>query len=458
MQEMHKIFGEKKSFKERAKHIKKIKQFLLENIDEAIEVIYTSNGKTRFDAIGTEVLPCIMSIDYYTSSEARKILESRSIGPGHIMFANKRNFIEYLPVGVVGIISPWNYPFSIPFGEVIMGLVAGNAIILKVAKECVIIGEFIERCIAAAGLPEGLFYHLVARGSAAAKLMFDNGIDKLFFTGSVNVGKILMKQAADTLTPLSLELGGKDPMIVLEDANIERATNCACWAGYQNAGQSCGGIERVYVAASIYDEFVDLLAKKTKALRHGVDNDENDFNVDIGSITTQSQYNLIEEHVNEAVEEGAEIIAQSQSVGNIDGGLFYPATLLVNVSHDMRVIREETFGPVVPVMKFDTIEEAIELANDSDFALTCSVWTENTKLGKKIAREVQSGAACVNDHLYTHGMANTPWGGPKLSGLGRTHVLYKIYIFNDSIIKYRKIRFSLNLKYIFLFLNRVNLD
>lgn len=294
---------------------------------------------------------------------------------------------------------------------------AGNAILLKVAQATILVGQAIEKIVAAGELPEGLFHHIVGSGGAVSKTFFENKIDKIFFTGSVATGKTLMTAATPTLTPLSLELGGKDPMIVLEDADLERAANGAAWAGYQNAGQSCGGVERVYVQEKVYDKFINLLSAKTKAMRHGADRN---FDVDMGAMTTEEQLNTVKRQVDDAVKNGAKILAQSKAAENTKG-YFYPATLIVDVNHRMELMREENFGPVIPVMKFKTVEEAIELANDSTMALTSSVWTRNVSLGKKIARKLESGATTVNDHLYTHGQSETPWGGWKESGLGRTH-------------------------------------
>ncbi|MBC7171446.1 MAG: aldehyde dehydrogenase family protein, partial [Polyangiaceae bacterium] len=342
----------------------------------------------------------------------------KKLSMGSILFANKRNELHRIPLGVVGIISPWNYPLSIPFGEVVMGLMAGNAILLKVAAATIMVGEALERIVAAGELPSGLFQHVVGSGARVSRAFFENGINKIFFTGSVPTGKQLMAEAAKTLTPVSLELGGKDPMIVLADADLERAANGACWAGYQNAGQSCGGVERVYVHESVYDEFVDLMARKTSALCHGADRD---FNVDIGAMTTEEQLKAVDRQVTAAVRDGARIVAQSKPVNPDEKGYFYPATLMVDVDHSMELMREETFGPVVPIMKFSTIEEAIALANDSTMALTSSVWTKDSAVGRKLALQLESGVTTVNDHLYTHGQSETPWGGWKESGLGRTH-------------------------------------
>lgn len=405
------------SFSERRRHIHKMRDYVVSHAEELAAVVSRENGKTRMDALTTEVIPSALAADWY-GKNAAKALAPKNLAMGSILFFNKKNRLERVPLGVVGIISPWNYPLSIPFGEVVMGLMAGNAILLKVAAATITVGQAIEKIVAAGELPDGLFHHIVGSGGRVSKAFFDNGVNKLFFTGSVPTGKTLMAEAAKTLTPLSLELGGKDPMIVLADADLERAANGAAWAGYQNAGQSCGGVERVYVQESVYQPFVDLLAAKTRALRHGKDRD---FDVDMGSMTTEEQKKTVERQVEAAVRAGAKIVAQSKAIDSAATGYFYPATLMTGVDHTMELMREETFGPVVPVMKFSTLEEAIRLANDSTMALTSSVWTKNIEFGKEIARKLESGVTTINDHLYTHGQSETPWGGWKDSGLGRTH-------------------------------------
>lgn len=405
-----------KSFKERAKHIKKMRDYISVNAESLAETVSHSNGKTRIDALVSEVLPCALACNWY-SKNAAKYLKPKMRNTGHMLFFNKRTQIQHLPVGVVGIISPWNYPLSIPFGEIVMGLMAGNAIILKVAATTPAVGKAIEDIVAAGELPEGLFSHVVGSGSKVATAFFDNGINKLFFTGSVPAGKTLMAQAAETLTPVSLELGGNDAMLVLADADVERAANGAAWAGYQNAGQSCGGVERIFVEEAVYDEFVEALTVKTQALRHGADID---FNVDIGSVTTEGQLRTVQQHLEDAVEKGARIAAQSQPVGPQDG-LFHPATLLVDLHDDSLTMRDETFGPLIAVSKVKDVEEAIRRANDSNLALTSSVWTRNLRKGKDVASRLESGVTTVNDHLYTHGLSEAPWGGWKESGIGRTH-------------------------------------
>lgn len=404
------------SYATRRKHIEKMRAYIVANGDKIAGIISEENGKTRQDALVTEVIPSSLACAWYGKHAAR-ILKPESRSAGSIIFMQKHSKVVHLPLGLVGIISPWNYPLSIPFGEVIMGLMAGNAVMLKVAAATPLVGQVIDDIVNAGDLPDGLFTHVVGSGGTVSTAMFAHRFDKVFFTGSVPTGKQLMAQAAPTLTPLSLELGGKDPMIVLEDADLDRATNGAVWGGFQNAGQTCAGIERIYVHANIYDDFMALMKTKTAALRHGVGNQPGQ--VDIGSMTTEKQLSTVQQQLNDALEKGAVVEAQSQPVGDVSNGLFHPATLISNVNNNMTVMVEETFGPILPVEKFTEVEDAIARANDCSMALTASVW--GNKGAQDVAKRLVAGVVAINDHLMTHGMSEMPWGGPKESGLGRTH-------------------------------------
>jgi succinate-semialdehyde dehydrogenase/glutarate-semialdehyde dehydrogenase len=227
-----------------------------------------------------------------------------------------------------------------------------------------------------------------------------------------------MAKAAATLTPLVLELGGKDPMIVCEDADLEHAAGGAVWAGLSNSGQSCGAVERVYVQERVSEPFLEILKTKVEGLRVGLDRD---FEADMGCMTTDRQFRTVEEHVAEALAQGAVVYAKSKVPSDPALGRFLPAIVLTNVTHAMRVMREETFGPVLGVMKFRDEDEAVALANDSPLGLTASVWSRNHRRAKRIARRLRAGAVMINDHMISHGLPETPWGGFKESGIGRTH-------------------------------------
>jgi len=400
---------------QRAAAIRRIRDHLAQNADRLASIISRDNGKTRTDALATEVLPSILSAEYY-ASHAEEFLADRTLKPGSVLLANKISKMVRVPYGVVAIISPWNYPFAIPFSEVVMGLLAGNAVILKAATQTQLVGRALEQAVLAADLPEGVFTYLNLPGRLAGDAILEAGVDKLFFTGSVPVGKQLMRKAADSLTPVVLELGGNDAMLVCPDADLDRAAAGACWAGMQNAGQSCGGVERIYVHRDAYQPFLERLAERVRALRVGVDRD---FDVDMGAMTTQGQLDLVKRHVADAVAKGAVVYAQSNCPSGT--GTFHPAMVLTNVDHTMEVMRDETFGPVVGVMKVDDMEQAVSLANDSNLGLTGSVWSRDRKTAEELGRKIRAGVVMINDHLMSHGLPETPWGGFKESGIGRTH-------------------------------------
>lgn len=399
----------------RARRLAAVRDYLVENADELAEVICRDNGKTRVDALATEVLPAVLALSYYLKMASRW-LRPRRLRPASLLLANKASRLYRLPYGVVGIISPWNYPFAIPFSEVVMALLAGNAVVLKVATQTQLVGRRLEEAFLAAGLPEGVFNYLNLPGPEAGRVLLEGGVDKLFFTGSVAVGRRLMALAAEHLTPVCLELGGNDPMLVCPDADLVRAAGGAVWAGLSNCGQSCGGVERIYVHRSVYRPFLELLRRRVEGLRVGPDHD---FAVDLGAMTTRSQMQTVRRHLEDALERGAVVYAQSPVPQG--GGNFLPAVVLTEVNHDMLVMREETFGPVLAVMVVEDMDQAVELANDCHLALTASVWSRDRRAARRLALRLQAGVLTINDHLMSHGLAETPWGGLKDSGIGRTH-------------------------------------
>ncbi len=406
---------QKLSVKERGKRILKIKDYLVDNLDALSKIISDDNGKVRFDALATEVFPAVMATKYYVKN-APKFLKEKSIAASSVVLINKRSRIRYEPMGVVGIISPWNYPFAIPYSEVIMALIAGNGVILKTATETQIVGQALRDAINSADLPKGLFQFINLPGRVAGEGFLKAGIDKLFFTGSVPVGKLLMKQAAETLTPVSLELGGNDAMLVCEDVDIDRAVNGAVWAGFSNTGQSCGGVERIYVHQKVYGKFMDSLKVKIESLRIGT---PSDFNTDVGVMTTEKQVNTVKLHLDDALKNGAILFAESKTEDNSNNIL--TPKVVSNVNHTMLMMKEETFGPLLGVMKVENMDEAVELANDSSLGLTGSVWSKNNKKAIQLASKIKAGTITINDHLMSHGLAETSWGGFKESGIGRTH-------------------------------------
>jgi acyl-CoA reductase-like NAD-dependent aldehyde dehydrogenase len=407
----------KLNVRERVRYMLRIRDYLVQHAEKISEAISKDNGKTRVDALTTEVLPAAMAVSYYTR-HAKKFLKTRYLCPGNILLLNKLSKIVRMPYGVVGVISPWNYPFSIPFSEVVMALLAGNAAVVKTASETQWVGRILEECFLAAELPQGIFNYVNIPGRFAGSAFLKKGIDKIFFTGSVAVGKQLMAEASETLTPLVLELGGNDAMLVCEDADLFRATSGTSWAGFQNSGQSCGAVERVYVHEKVYHSFLQLLKQKVEALRVGFD--EN-LMVDIGAMTTERQVAIVKSHLHDALAKGALVYARSAGPKGKDSSTIFPAMVLTEVNHGMLLMQEETFGPLVGVMRVKDMDEAVALANDSHLGLTGSVWSRNRSRAETLARQIQAGVVTINDHLISHGLAETPWGGVKQSGIGRSH-------------------------------------
>jgi succinate-semialdehyde dehydrogenase/glutarate-semialdehyde dehydrogenase len=403
-----------RSFQERAAYLFEIRSYISAHAEELAECVSRATGKTRIDAVSTEVLSTAMAISFY-AAEASKALHRKRIKGGGILTMNKMSYLERVPFGVIGIISPWNYPFAIPFHEIAMALITGNGVILKVASQTREVGVAIKKAVEAGGLPDGLFSLVDLPGTLAGDAFINGGIDKLFFTGSVAVGKELMAKAAPRLLPLSLELGGNDAMIVCDDADLTRAANGALWAGMSNAGQSCAAVERIYVLAPVYERFLDLLKKKMARLRVGEDTR---FDAEIGSLTTNEQYTKVKELLADASAKGAILHTYAEIP---QSGRFIAPTIVENATSDMRLTNEEIFGPVVAVAKVGSDDEAISAANHSTLGLTASVWSRNSLRADLIASRLEVGSVMINDHLMSHGLSETPWGGFKESGIGRTH-------------------------------------
>jgi len=322
---------------------------------------------------------------------------------------------RFEPFGTVVVVPPWNFPLAIPAGGVLAALAAGNAVILKPSEITPLTSLLMAEGLRDCGLPENVFQ--VATGAAVTGSALVDEVDFVMFTGSTRTGKRVMERAAQTLTPVSLELGGKDPMIVLSDADLERAANCAVYYSMQNAGQTCISVERVYVEAPVYDEFVGKVTDKVRKLRQGAP--QGPGSVEVGAITFPPQMDTIEAHVKDAVDKGARTLTGGHRRSG--AGMFYEPTVLVDVDHTMACMTEETFGPTLPIMKVGDAEEAVRLANDSPYGLAASVFTRDTARGAALASRVQSGAVCVNDAVINYVALELPMGGWKASGLGSRH-------------------------------------
>jgi len=405
----------KLSFRERGRVVLEARRLMLGARDEVALLVSQETGKPIAEALSMELVPTLDSMHYFVRA-SESLLRPQKIDIGQYGLMGRSSRLVFEPLGVIGIISPWNFPLATPADEVVMALMAGNAVVLKPSELTPLIALKIGEIFTRAGLPAGLLEIMTGDGSTGAALI-DARVDKIMFTGSVATGKRVAEAAAKYLTPVVLELGGKDPMIVLEDANIENAARGAVWGAFANAGQACASVERCYVQETIASKFVDLVVRETRALKQGLGTDQA---IDVGSMTNERQRKIVEEHVSDAVQRGATVLTGGRRGANPEG-FFYEPTVLTDVDHGMTIMRDETFGPVLPVMTFKTDDQAVTLANDSAFGLTASVWTRNIARGRRIAERIAAGTVMVNEVVYTHGIAQTPWGGVKDSGYGRTH-------------------------------------
>ena len=405
----------KTPFAERKALVMEAREVILAEMDEIAHLISAESGKPFGEAISMEIAP-VLDLMQYFARKAEKLLEPKSISIGLYALLGRSSKIVYHPLGVVGIIPAWNYPFSIPLGEAVMALMAGNTVVIKPSELTPLVGLKIGEIFARAGAPDGLVQVVTGDGRTGAALV-EAAPDKIMFTGSVATGKKIAEAAAKNLTSVVLELGGKDPMIVFEDANLELAAGAAVWGAFCNSGQSCSSVERLYVHEKVADVLTRKIVEKTKALKQGIGDAED---ISIGAMSSERQTAIVEDHVEDFRASGARIEIGGTRNRDLEG-LFYEPTVITNAHNDMRGMREETFGPTLPIATFRTEEEAIKLANDSEFGLTASVWTRDYAKGKRVAEKIEAGSVCVNEVLYTHGIGQTPWGGFKNSGRGRTH-------------------------------------
>lgn len=404
-----------RSFRERGRIVLRARQDILDHLDEIVSIIYRETGKPKTEALAADVMPVLDLMTYYARM-TEKWLRPERIRLGKYNLMGRSSYVAYKPLGVIGIISPWNFPFTIPMGEIVMALMAGNTVVLKPSEYTPLTGLAIGEIFTRAGLPEGTLNVVPGDGTTGAALC-EAGVNKILFTGSVATGRQVMMAAAKHLTPVVLELGGKDPMIVCRDADIDVAASAAVWGAFSNAGQICASVERCYVDEAIAEEFIARVVEKTRRLSQGA---PERLDTDIGALTNERQLRIVEEQVREAVARGATVLCGGERHRRLDG-LYFQPTVLIGVDHTFSIMREETFGPVLPIMTFKTEEEAIRLANDTPYGLTASVWTRDIRRGKKLAARLEAGTVMINECAYTHALPQTPWGGVKRSGIGRTH-------------------------------------
>jgi acyl-CoA reductase-like NAD-dependent aldehyde dehydrogenase len=410
--DMRKAFPDwsKKSVSERSRILRKFQQVLIEERDEISRVLNQDCGKSRQDGL-IELFVAVDMLAQYRWNAA-KWLKRKRVSSGLYLF--KRCYVEHRPHGVVAIVSPWNYPLTLSLPPMLAALLAGNTVVLKPSEVTPATGVLVEKLFTK--VPELAKFVRVVHGDGKVGAALVNARpDYIFMTGSTATGKKIMKAAAENLTPVALELGGKDAMIVLDDADLHAAARWGAWGAFFNTGQTCMSVERVYVVESKYDEFVKLAVQQANEFKSGYST-ELDSPYFMGPVTDPRQVNVIESHLEDALAKGARVLT-----GKKEQGLFYSPMVVVDVDHSMKLMRDETFGPIMPIMKVRDEEEAIQLANDSAYGLGASIWSSDAKRAWQVAGRVEAASVIINDSIAQFGVPMLPFGGTKDSGFGRTH-------------------------------------
>ena len=395
--------------------IRRLGKALYARRGDLADAVTRETGKPHVEALFSDILISLETAKYYARF-GPKLLADERVPHHNVAVIAKLGRLHFDPYGVIAIISPWNYPLAIPLAQLIPAIAAGNSVILKPSELTPACGQLIAECFKAASFPPDLLQVVQGAGEVASAVIAARP-DKVFFTGSVNTGKKVAEACAKQLIPSVLELGGNDAMIVLADANLEAASSAAVWGGFTNCGQACISVQRIYVEQVVAESFARRCVAKTKLLRLGPGSDPEN---EIAPMIRVDSADHIEAQLRDAVEKGAQILTGGRRQPDLGQNYFEP-TVVTGVSHSMRLMKEETFGPLVAIQAVQSAEEAVALANDSSFGLSASVWTRDRRRGRRIAESLRAGAVMVNDVASYFGMAEAPHGGHGLSGWGRAH-------------------------------------
>jgi len=398
----------------RAQYIKNIYDIIIKKREHIAEVITKNNGKPLAEAYLTEIAAALQVMEHFINKGSQVFADKNiPLGP---FYPTRKSFMSYEPLGVMAIIEPWNFPFYLPLSAITKTLIAGNTFVFKPSSVVAMVGKEIEDILNEANLPDGVA-NVIYGGGSIAETLIDSDVDKVIFTGSVEIGRGIAKKCAERLLPCMLELGGKDPAIVLKNTNLDFAAKGVIWGAISNCGQACASIERVYVEKDVYDAFTEKIVSEVKKLKVGNGLDKE---TDVGPLINEEQVRKIEDQVQDALSKGAKVLAGGK---RLEGkGFFFQPTVLVNINHSMKVMYEETFGPVIPIMSFESIEEAIKLSNDCKYGLAGSIWSSDLQKASKIAKNLNCGTVWVNDSLFQQAHPSCPWQGYKESGYGSSTI------------------------------------
>lgn len=401
--------------KQRALILKQVQQQLLNHSEEFARLITLEMGRSINESLGLEVMSCIDIMGYYVKN-AIKFLGDRRVPLHHLLFKRRKSLLHFEPLGVLGIITPWNWPLLIPMGSIVPALMSGNAVIFKPSELTPILAAKMQKLFVENGVPAEIF-QIIQGGAEQGRALINSSVVKVFFTGSTRVGNIIYQLAAQKLKKCVLEMGGSDPAIVCEDADIDFASSGILWGGFSNSGQNCNSIERVFVHHDIFDIFLEKLVSKVKHLRIG--NGESS-EIDFGPLASPAQLDKMKRIINQSHKAGDEIVTGGHPISTFEGYFFEP-TIIIRDASNYQEDMEELFGPIIYITPVSNDEEAITLANNSKYGLASSVWTSNKKRGMQIACCLEAGTVMINDVIVSFGMAEAGWTGIKQSGIGWVH-------------------------------------
>src|SRR5437879_5688245 len=405
----------KLAIRDRCAKLRGLRERIMASRNELADAVVRESGKPRVEALFADIFVALDSAEYW-SRNAASALRTRRVPHHSIAAKTKSGYLAHEPLGVIAIISSWNYPLAIPLSEIVPAVAAGNAVVCKTSDFTPKCGALIEKLFSDSGFPRNLVT-VVQGGGEVGQALIDASPDKVMFTGSVATGRCVAEACAKKLIPSVLELGGKDAMIVLADANLEVASSAAVWGGYTNCGQGCLSVERLFVERTVAEKFTAQCVEKTRKLRIGPGNDPA---TDVGPLIRPQHVRRMIDLVDDAVSRGASVLCGGRARPELGANFFEP-TVITGVDSTMKLFQEETFGPILAMQVVKHAKEAIAQANDSPFALAASIWTKDKVRGLSLAAELRAGAVMVNDAISYFGIAEAPHGGCGMSGWGRTH-------------------------------------